>query len=103
VGVDSSAPNSVDGLPPADVRRIEQRAIGAVVDVQLAAAALFDADQHAGIFSAQCTARLAPQFGRIADRQLFERAVDDFEIGFEGGGLHAGIPARETAADVDNV
>ena len=58
---------------PADVRGIEQRAIGAVVDVQLVAAALLDADQHARIFGAQRAARLAPELGRIADRQRFER------------------------------
>src|SRR5687768_10427318 len=59
-------------IAPADVRGIEQRSVSAVVDVQLRAAALFDAHHQARIFGAQSTAGLAPQFGRVADRQRFE-------------------------------
>jgi len=44
------------------MRRVVQRAIGAVVDVQLVAAALFDAHDQRIVFGAQRAARLAPQF-----------------------------------------
>ena len=56
-----------DRKAPADMRRIEQRAIGAVVDVEFGPAPPLDADEQAGIFGRQRTAGLAPQFRRIAD------------------------------------
>src|SRR5688500_7832648 len=59
-------------VTPADVSGVEQRPISAVVDVQLRSAALLDAHHQARIFGAQSSAGLAPQFGRIADRQRFE-------------------------------
>src|SRR3546814_3383016 len=46
---------------------------------------------------------LGPQFGRIADRQAFETAVDGLEITLERGRLHARIDAREATADIDHV
>ena len=101
--VDSPLADQPHRIAPADVRGIEQRAIGAVVDVELVAAALFDAHEQAGIFGAQRAARLAPQLGRIADRQRFEGGVDDLEIGFERRRLHARIGRREAAADIDDV
>ena len=85
------------------MRGVEQRAISAVVDVELVAAALLDADEHARIFGAERAAGLAPQFGRIADRQRFERLVDDREIGLDRRRLHARIGRGEAAADIDDV
>jgi hypothetical protein len=79
-----------DREAPADMRGVEQRAVGAVVDVQLVAAAAFDPDQQAGIFGAQRTAGFAPQLGRIGDRQAFEGLVDRTEIGLERGGSMPG-------------
>src|SRR3546814_20999204 len=54
---------------PCDMRRIEQRSIGAVVDVEHVVAPLFHAHQHAGIFGAERASRLCPEFRRIADRK----------------------------------
>ncbi|MCY1170694.1 hypothetical protein D9M73_107810 [compost metagenome] len=93
----------LDRETPADMRRIEQRAIGAVVDVQLITTTLFDAHHDRAIFGAQGTAGLAPQLGRIADRQRFERTVDRLEIALERGRLHARIGRGEPAADIDHV
>ena len=83
--------------------RVEQSAISAVVDVERVAAALLDPDQQARIFGAKRPARLAPELGRIGDRQILERAVDELEIGFECGRLHPRIGGGEAAADVDDV
>src|SRR3569623_149075 len=89
-----------DRVAPSDVGGIEQSTVGALVDIQLIAAALLDAHQKARIFGAQGTARLAPKLGRIADRKRFERLVDDREIGFERWRLHARVPGREASTDV---
>src|SRR3546814_986541 len=88
---------------PADMRRIEEGAVSAVVDVELVAAALLDAYQHARIFRAQRPARLAPELGRIADRQAFEGLVDHLEIGLERRRLHARIDGRKAPADIAEV
>src|SRR3546814_18617829 len=72
-----------DRKAPADMRRVEQRAIGAVVDIKLFAAALFDPDDQRAVFGGQRAAGLAPQLGRIADRQAFAAAVDGVELGVE--------------------
>src|SRR3546814_10975397 len=71
--------HQLDRKAPADMRRIEEGAVSAVVDVELVAAALLDAYQHARIFRAQRPARLAPELGRIADRQAFEGLVDHLD------------------------
>src|SRR3546814_18732828 len=84
------------------MRRIEEGAVSAVVDVELVAAALLDAYQHARIFRAQRPARLAPELGRIADRQAFEGLVDHLEIGLERRRLHARIDGRKAPADIDD-
>ena len=57
----------------------------------------------AGIFGAQGAAGLAPQFGRIADRQRFEGVVDDLEIGLERRAAPCPDKRREAAADIDDV
>src|SRR6185503_14850443 len=59
-------------ITPADVRGVEQRPIGAVIDVQLRSAALLDPHDQAAVFGAQRPAWLAPQFGGVADRQSLE-------------------------------
>src|SRR3546814_14825542 len=91
-----------DRKAPADMRRVEQRAIGAVVDIKLFAAALFDPDDQRAVFGGQRAAGLAPQLGRIADRQAFEAAVDGVEIGVERRRLHAWVGGRKAAADIDD-
>src|SRR4051794_3386957 len=58
-----------DRIAPADMRGVEQCAVGAVVDIELVAATLFDAHDQARIFRAQRAAWLAPQLRRVADRQ----------------------------------
>src|SRR3546814_12535016 len=85
------------------MRRIEEGAVSAVVDVELVAAALLDAYQHARIFRAQRPARLAPELGRIADRQAFEGLVDHLEIGLERRRVHARIDGRKAPADIGDV
>ena len=65
---------------PADMGGIEQRAIGTVINVQFGAAAALYLDDDGIIFRAQGTARLTPEFGRIADRQIPIGAVDGIEI-----------------------
>src|SRR3546814_17831894 len=95
--------HQLDRKAPADMRRIEEGAVSAVVDVELVAAALLDAYQHARIFRAQRPARLAPELGRIADRQAFEGLVDHLEIGLERRRLHARIDGRKAPADLDDV
>ena len=92
-----------DGEAPVDVRRVEQRAVGPVVDEQDVVAALLDADEDRRVLGRERTAGFAPQLGRIADRQVLEGAVDDGEIALERRGLHAGIDRGEAAADVDHV
>src|SRR3546814_9623128 len=42
-----------DRKAPADMRGVEQRTVGAVVDIQLVAAALFDAHDQRAIFGGQ--------------------------------------------------
>lgn len=79
-----------DRKAPADMRGVEQRAIGAVVDVEFVAAALFDPHDQRAVLGGQRATGLAPQFGRIADRQAFEAAVDRVEIGIERGGSMPG-------------
>ena len=92
-----------DGEAPADMGGIEQRAIGAVVDVEFLATAAFDAHDDRAIFRRQRAAGFAPQFRRVADRQAFETAMDRFEIIFERDRLHARIDRREAAAYIDDV
>ena len=47
----------------ADVRRVEQSAIGTIVDVELSPSAFFDAHNHRIVLSAKRATRLAPKFG----------------------------------------
>src|SRR6185312_6290752 len=47
-------------VAPADMGRVEQSAIGTVVDVELIATALLHADEHARIFGTQRAPRLTP-------------------------------------------
>src|SRR3546814_10306060 len=67
------------------MRRIEQRSLCAVVELEHVVAPLFHAHQHAGIFGAERASRLCPEFRRIADRQALEAPVDRVEIMFEVG------------------
>ena len=76
------------------MRGIEQRAIGAVVDVELVAAALLDPDDQRGVFGAQRPARFAPQFGVVGDRQASKWRWMIAEIILERRRLHARIDAR---------
>ena len=85
------------------MRGIEQRAIGAVIDVEFLAPALLDAHDQARIFRAQRAAGLAPQFGVVGDRKRVEVLVDQREIVFERRRFEAGIDARKAAADIDHV
>ena len=85
------------------MRRIEQRAIGTVVDEQLRPAAPLDLDDQRVVLGAQRTARLAPQLGRVGDRQRFVSAVDDPEVILERGRFHPRIDRGEAAADIDDV
>src|SRR5690606_31189229 len=89
-----------DGKAPSDVGGVEKRAIGTIVNVELLAAALFDAHDERAILGRQRATRLAPKLGRIADRQAFEATVNRVEISIERRGLHAGIGGGETAADI---
>src|SRR3546814_19527655 len=82
-------PQQGHGETPADMRRVEQRAIGAVVDVAFGAATAFDAHDDRAIFGGKGTARLAPQFSRLADRQAFETSVDRVELIFGPDRPHA--------------
>src|SRR4051794_10502152 len=92
-------PQQAYRIAPADMRRIEQRAIGAVVDVELGAAALFDAHDEARIFGTERATGLTPQFRRIADRQGFEAGMNYREIILQRRRLHARIDGGKTAAD----
>ena len=67
---------------PIDMRCIVERAIGAIIDVELFATALFDLHDHARIFRAQRTAGFAPQLGVVGDRQRLEVSRDHREIVF---------------------
>ncbi len=82
---------------------IEQRAIGAVIDVEFVAAAFFHLDDQRGILGAQRPSRLRPELGRIGNRQGFEIAVDLREIVFQRRRFEAGIGAGKAAADIDDV
>src|SRR3546814_17071180 len=77
------------------MRGVEQRTVGASVDTQLVAAALFDAHDQRAIFGGQRAAGFAPKLGRVADRQAFEAAMDRIEIGAERRRLHTRIGRRE--------
>src|SRR5438270_10409230 len=90
-------------VAPVDMGSVEQRTIGAVVDVQFLATTLFHADEDARIFGAQGAPRLAPKLRRIADRQRFEGLVDDREVGRQRRRLHPGIAGRKPSADIDDI
>ncbi len=85
------------------MRGIEQRTVCPVVDVEFLAAALLYLDHEAGIFRAQRTAGLAPQFGVIGDRQRVEVLVDDLEVIFQRRRFHARIDGRKAPAHIDHV
>src|SRR3546814_8307580 len=57
-----------DGEAPADMRGVEQRPVSAVVDVELVAAALFDAHDQRAILGRQRTARLDRKSTRLNSR-----------------------------------
>src|SRR3546814_17478489 len=65
-----------DRKAPADMRGVEQRTVGAVVDIQLVAAALFDAHDQRAIFGGPPAAGFAPKLGRVGCRQAFADAQD---------------------------
>ena len=56
---------------------IVERAIGAVIDVELVAPPPFDPYHQRIVFRAERPARLAPQLGVIGDRQRLEAATDE--------------------------
>ena len=67
----------------AHVRRIEQRAVAAVVDEQLVAAPGVDAHDQRLRLRHQGAARLAHQPAALADRQLLHAVVDGAHEGRE--------------------
>src|SRR3546814_1120039 len=85
------------------MRRINQRPICAIVDVELIAPAPFLAYNKAAIFRRELPARFSPQFRRIADRQTFECPVNGVEIIFQRWWLHARIDRWEASANIDNI
>jgi len=88
---------------PVDVCSIVECAISAIVDVKLVTATLLYLDDQRIVFSGQRSARLAPQFRRIRNRERFRRAVDHVEIVLKRRRFHTRIDRREATTDIDDV
>ena len=82
---------------------IEQRPIGAVVQIQGITLAQVHAAQDRRGLCHQGAARLAPQLGRLRDRHLVETTVDGVGVFLKIRRHHARIDGREAAANVDDI
>ena len=85
------------------MRRVEQIAVGAIVQIKRVALAQFNARDGRARFSDQRAAGLGPELCVLGDEHFFEAGGDLVHIRLQRRGVHARIDRREAAADIDDV